>query len=61
MKFPTRGENIFDFLLTNMEKNYETEIFSIIKSTIKSRDLAVSRYLEQVDVQGLVKSVESCE
>ena len=89
VKFPTRGENILDLVLTNMEKYYANpgklspfalshhvtievkpknrEIFPIIKSIIKSIDLqqskrqAVSTYLEQVDVQGLVKSVESCE
>ena len=45
------------------------EILPITKSIIKSRDVRPSKrqavssgcYLEQVDVQGLVKSVESCE
>ena len=89
VKFPTRGENILDFVLTNMEKYYDNpgklspfglsdhvtievkpknrDVFPIIKSIIKSRDLrpskrqAISTYLEQVNVHSLVRSVESCE
>ena len=48
-------------------KSKNREIFPIIKSIIKSRDLrprtreAVGTYIDQVDVQGFVRSVESCE